>query len=220
METQRKILEDIIAGWRKHHKEIGLKIKKLVKGQNPKILSLCCSDSRVDLDVIFNLKEQGEMFQVKNVGGLFTEDAKAAFVYALVHLNPQVILVVHHTKCGGYSALVESKGVEKEIEYYMLENGGGLAKLRVDEYLKNEVARADEAGYKRVLVEEGARIQLDRILYFFKVYYPDVHKRITAGKLLLLPMMYDLGTDEIYLLPENIKESLEGPRIPLSRLAV
>jgi carbonic anhydrase len=220
METQRKILEEIIAGWRKHHKEIELKIKKLAKGQNPKILSLCCSDSRVDLDVIFNLKKQGEIFQVKNVGGLFTEDAKAAFVYTLVHLNPQLILVIHHTKCGGYSAIVERKSVEKEIEYYMLENGGGLARLRVNEYMKTERAHVDEEEYKRLLVEEGARIQLDRILYFFKVYYPDVHKKITAGKLLLLPMMYDLETDEVYLLPENIRESLEGARTPLSRLSV
>jgi hypothetical protein len=33
-------------------------------------------------------------------------------------------------------------------------------------------------------------------------------------------MMYDLETDEVYLLPENIRESLEGARTPLSRLSV
>ncbi|MFH1788917.1 MAG: carbonic anhydrase [Candidatus Altiarchaeota archaeon] len=220
METQRKILEEVIAGWRKHHEELDGKIKEIAKSQDPKILSLCCSDSRVDLDAIFEVRDQGEIFQVKNVGGLFTEDAKAAFVYALVHLNPHIILFVHHTKCGGYSTLVDSKKVEEEIEYYMRENGGGLAKLRVDEYLKEKKKKIKKDEYKKILIEEGARIQLDRILYFFKVYYPKIHSKIKKGKIMLLPLIYDLETDAVYLLPEDIEESVKGKRKPMSKLVV
>lgn len=219
METQRKILESIIAGWREHHEKLDGKIKEIAKGQDPKILSLCCSDSRVDLDAIFNVSDQGEIFQVRNVGGLFTEDAKAAFVYALVHLNPQIVLVIHHTKCGGYSTLVGGKKVEEEIIYYMKENGGGLAKLRVDEYLKEAKKKVKGEKYSTILIEEGARIQLDRILYFFKIYYPKIHVKIKKEKIMLLPLMYDLDTDEVYVLPENIEKSLKEKRKPMSRLS-
>lgn len=220
MESSREILEEILAGWRKHHKSVGEKIKKISSGQNPKILSLCCSDSRIDLDFILGVKEQGELFQVRNVGGLFTEDAKAAFVYALKHLNPHVILIIHHTLCGGYSTLQGGEGVEPEILYYMLENGGGLAKLRVDEHLKSAGKKASKKDYKKAVVEEGARIQVDRILYFFKVFYPKVHAKIKNGKTALVPLVYDLENDGLYLLPENIEASLNNMRQPINKLVL
>jgi|GEM_PF-1343522 len=203
--SQRRILGKILSGWRTHHSKIGVKIKEISKGQNPKILSLCCSDSRLDLSVIFGQLGQGSIFQVRNVGGLFTEDAIPAFVYALNHLKPEVVAIVHHTKCGGYSTLFTEECVEEEIQYYMLENGGGLAKLRVEEYLKGKKKKLTKDAYQTLVIEEGARIQVDRMLYFLKVYYPKVHKKITCGGILLLPIIYDLKTDEIYIIPESLK---------------
>ncbi|MFH1836281.1 MAG: carbonic anhydrase [Methanobacteriota archaeon] len=203
--SHKKTMRELVGGWWRHHEKLGKKIEDISKGQDPKILSLCCSDSRVDLSVIFDKLDQGSIFQVRNVGGLFTEDAIPAFVYALNHLKPDVILVVHHTNCGGYSTLFKKRGVEPEIRYYMLENGGGLAKLRVEEYIKEEEGKPKKGDYQTLVIEEGGRIQVDRMLYFLKVYYPKVHKKITGGSILLLPLIYDLNTDEIYILPENLK---------------
>ena len=219
MKTQREILTEIISGWRTHHNEISARIKEIAAGQDPKILSLCCSDSRVDLDVLFKIREQGEIFQVRNMGGLFTEDAKAAFVYALVHLNPHVILFVHHTQCGGYATLTEKNNTEEEIEYYMKENGGGLAKLRVDEYIKDK-KKLPKSKVEVTIIEEGARIQLDRILYFMKMFYPKIHKKVKENKILMLPLIYDIKEDDIYLLPEDIEESIQDKRLSLSRLVI
>ena len=52
MSKQKNLLEGMLSGWRHHHKILGVEAKEMAEGQDPKLVTLSCSDSRVDVDEI------------------------------------------------------------------------------------------------------------------------------------------------------------------------
>ena len=91
--------------------------KRLVKyGQNPKMLVIACSDSRVDPAIIMNC-EPGDLFVIRNVANLvppYENDTghhgtSAALEFGICHLNIKNILVLGHTLCGGISHMIENR---------------------------------------------------------------------------------------------------------------
>ncbi len=85
--------------------------QKLADQQNPKIIVIACSDSRVDPAQIFDTAP-GEIFTVRNVANLvppFESDAalhgvSAALEFGVTQLNIPEIVIVGHAKCGGVHA--------------------------------------------------------------------------------------------------------------------
>src|SRR5262245_4554645 len=84
---------------------------QLVEGQKPGYLVISCSDSRVNVTKIFQMKP-GEAFIVRNVANLVppfetTEGlhgTSAAIEFAVQVLGVHTILVLGHEGCGGVRA--------------------------------------------------------------------------------------------------------------------
>src|SRR3954462_10988768 len=84
---------------------------ELAEGQNPEVMVIACSDSRVDPATIFDARP-GEMFVVRNVPALvppYQPDANyhgvsAALEFAVTQLEVKEILVMGHGFCGGRGA--------------------------------------------------------------------------------------------------------------------
>lgn len=200
-----KVWDTLVDGWRKHHKTLSRKeMKALAFGQNPKVVSLSCSDSRVNVGVLFGLTGQGRIFQIKNVGGLFTRDAKAALVYALNHLKPDIVLFLHHTKCGGYHSLFEERHVEPEIRTHM--RSAMKAKKRVKDYMRRKRLQLDQKRMEALVIEEGARLQSKKFLDFLKKKHPEAYLKIKSGQVDFKTLVYDLDSDLIYPVPEKLGE--------------
>ena len=82
----------------------------LVAGQKPYAVVLCCSDSRVPPELIFD-EGLGEIFVVRVAGNLAEKGAVLGSVeYAAEHLGVPLLLVLGHEKCGAVKATVESQG--------------------------------------------------------------------------------------------------------------
>jgi carbonic anhydrase len=85
----------------------------LKNGQNPKILVIACSDSRVDPAIILNCKP-GDLFVVRNVANLvppYENDdghhgTSAALEFAVCDLEVKHIIIFGHSGCGGINALI------------------------------------------------------------------------------------------------------------------
>ncbi len=81
------------------------------QGQEPKIMIIACSDSRVDPSTIFDT-EPGQMFVVRNVANLVPpyepdggrHGVSAALEFAVEHLKVNYIIVMGHAQCGGIKA--------------------------------------------------------------------------------------------------------------------
>lgn len=75
-------------------------------GQNPPILWIGCSDSRVPESVVCHVKP-GDMFVHRNIANQFNEDddsANSVLTYGVEALGVEHVIIVGHTSCGGVLA--------------------------------------------------------------------------------------------------------------------
>jgi len=82
------------------------------EGQNPKVLWIGCSDSRVIPEQITGA-EPGEIFMMRNIANIVppfgtSDDAVGAVIeFAIVQLRVSDVIVCGHTECGGIKTLEE-----------------------------------------------------------------------------------------------------------------
>src|SRR6185312_17240829 len=89
---------------------------ELAEGQNPRVMVIACSDSRVDPSIIFDASP-GEMFVVRNVANLVPpfelgggrHGVSAALEFAVTQLEVPEIVVLGHGACGGVAASLSQR---------------------------------------------------------------------------------------------------------------
>ena len=85
-------------------------LSELSKGQHPSSLIICCSDSRVIPEKIFD-STFGELFVIRTAGNVINDGELATIEYAIEHLKIRNIVVLGHTHCGAvHAALHHEKG--------------------------------------------------------------------------------------------------------------
>jgi carbonic anhydrase len=125
MTANTEALADLIAGYTRF-REHGWQAEKerwtgLQEGQQPRIMVIACSDSRVDPSQIFDVNP-GEIFVVRNVAALVPpfettpghHGVSAALEFAVQVLRVREIVVMGHGMCGGCRAALtrEMHGTE------------------------------------------------------------------------------------------------------------
>jgi len=110
----QKSLQRLKAGNKRYLSMLGLSDKKaslysrkyLTKGQWPFATILCCSDSRVSPEIIFD-SGQGELFIVRVAGNVIDPDLIGSIEYATLHSTSHLIIVMGHEFCGAVTATVD-----------------------------------------------------------------------------------------------------------------
>ena len=77
--------------------------KRLAEGQHPFAVVLCCSDSRVAPEIIFDQK-LGDLFVIRNAGNVVDDDVLGSIEYAVEHLGTPLVVVLGHSCCGAVTA--------------------------------------------------------------------------------------------------------------------
>lgn len=77
--------------------------EKLSTGQHPFAVVLCCSDSRVAPEIIFDQK-LGDLFVIRNAGNIVDEEVLGSIEYAVEHLETPLVVVMGHAACGAVTA--------------------------------------------------------------------------------------------------------------------
>lgn len=83
----------------------------LAQGQNPEILYIGCSDSRITAEELMGA-EPGDVFvhrNIANVVGAGDLSALSVIEYAIAHLNVKHVVVCGHYECGGVKAAMQPK---------------------------------------------------------------------------------------------------------------
>ena len=159
------------------------KREKVVKtgadGQSPSIGVLTCADSRVPVEMIFDMGV-GDMFVCRNAGGFDTAEVNATFEYGIAALGVHTILVLGHTKCGAVTATLEGKPLPGNISRLTDALRPGIAKLREDLSRDAKLDAAVEGVVRfqmRVLVESsdllGAALQQGKLRVIGGIYDVD-----------------------------------------------
>lgn len=77
--------------------------EQLNAGQHPFAVVLCCSDSRVAPEIIFDQK-LGDLFVIRNAGNIVDEEVLGSIEYAIEHLESPLVVVMGHSSCGAVTA--------------------------------------------------------------------------------------------------------------------
>jgi carbonic anhydrase len=79
---------------------------ELATSQAPSAVVLCCSDSRVAPEVIFD-RGLGDLFVVRVAGNVANDVGIASIEYAVEHLGVRLVVVLGHESCGAVTAAVK-----------------------------------------------------------------------------------------------------------------
>ena len=166
--------------------------RRLVSGQQPRLLWIGCSDSRVPGEEILGCRP-GDLFVHRNIANIVAyNDVNIAAViqYALEQLKIQDIVVCGHYGCGGIRAACQgSVGGGYVGDWLMI---AGWAKRWVDERLSSTGrAKPPEEDYLRLVVEENVRLQIQHLSAISVVR---ARWRESPGIPRLHAWVYDLGT--------------------------
>lgn len=136
---------------------------RLAKGQQPRLLWIGCSDSRVPAEEILGCGP-GELFVHRNVANIVAyNDINVAAVieFALVNLKVPDIVVCGHYGCGGIKAACQPKLPASYLGDWLMI--GARAKNIVDGRLGAGAQEKDPDSYHREVVEENVRLQLEHL---------------------------------------------------------
>lgn len=86
-----------------------LRLETAENGQHPYAIVVCCSDSRVIPEQIFNASI-GDLFVIRVAGNVLDHHQLGSIEYAAGHLHCQHIVVLGHTGCGAVSAALSGGG--------------------------------------------------------------------------------------------------------------
>jgi len=165
--------------------------ERLKAGQQPRLLWIGCSDSRVPAEEILGCGP-GDLFVHRNVANIVAyNDINIASVvqYATVALGIADIVVCGHYGCGGILAACARPLPDGYLGDWL--NIAGWAKLAVDQALAREGRAADAEEYHRLVVEENVRLQITHLSHLGLV-----RRRLAEapGALRLHGWVYDIGT--------------------------
>jgi carbonic anhydrase len=80
---------------------------QLTAGQSPMAAILCCADSRVTPEIIFD-QPLGEIFSVRVAGNFLHDDGLASLEYAALKLSTPLLFVLGHSDCGAVRAAMQA----------------------------------------------------------------------------------------------------------------
>lgn len=76
------------------------------RGQFPKAIVLCCSDSRAPVEMIFD-QDIGDLFVIRVAGNIVAPSLIGSVEFAVGAFGTNLILVMGHTQCGAIRATLD-----------------------------------------------------------------------------------------------------------------
>lgn len=204
-------LERLIAGYRRFRESAWEPRRErwatLRDGQQPDIMVIACSDSRVDPAQIFDV-DPGEIFVVRNVAALVPpfetapghHGVSAALEFAVQFLKVKEIVVMGHGMCGGCQAALtrQMHGTEPGEGGFIADWIGLLDEVRgpIAESLGIEGREAE-----RAMEHAGVRVSLNNLRTF-----PCIRRKERDGELRLTGAFFAISDGVLHLLDQATGE--------------
>lgn len=168
---------------------------ELAREQNPTVLWIGCSDSRVPANTITQARA-GEIFTHRNVANIVSINdwnLSAVLEFSINHLNIPDIVICGHYGCGGIRALNAVSRSDQYIPVWLI--NARKAKERVDNRLIQSGRELPTEERLKLIVEENVRLQLEHLQE-----YPFIQEAMHTRKLRLHGWIYDMESGAIKVL--------------------
>ena len=199
------VLDNLIDGYRRFrgtgwtpHRD---RWTRLSEGQQPEVMVIACSDSRVDPTQIFDV-DPGEIFVVRNVAALVPpfettpghHGVSAALEFAVQVLKVKEIVVMGHGMCGGCKA-----ALTQELHGTEPGEGGFVADWisLLDEARAPVAAQYGTDGRvaERHMEQAAVRVSLDNLMTF-----PCIRRKVGKGELTLRGAFFAITDGVLHLM--------------------
>ncbi|MDR7103220.1 carbonic anhydrase [Croceicoccus sp. BE223] len=176
---------------------------QLREGQEPKVMVIACSDSRVDPAQVFDV-DPGEIFVVRNVAAMVPpfettpghHGVSAALEFAVQVLEVEEIVVLGHGMCGGCKAALTQSMLGTEPGH-----GGFIADwIELLDDARDEVAArhgTEGRPAERAMEQAAVKVSLDNLRTF-----PCIASKEKAGKLRLRGGFFAISDGVLHWLDE------------------
>jgi carbonic anhydrase len=156
-------------------------------GQSPFAVIVCCSDSRVPPEIVFD-QTLGQLFVVRTAGQVIDEAARGSIVYGVDFLKAPLLLVLGHSGCGAVDAAIAALAGNPIPGYaYRFAEGIGPA---VQSVLNEPGDQLDNA------IRANIAMGVDQL----RTAEPDLAAAVTSGQLTVAGGYYDLASGEVSFL--------------------
>ena len=166
----------------------------LVNEQHPFATVLCCSDSRVTPELIFD-QGVGDLFVIRVAGNVVDDDVAGSIEYAVDHLGTKLLVVMGHEHCGAVTAAYHSyvANDRREREPHEIES----LLHRIEPSLHDLDTTKSEEEQIEEGVENQVRTAIDELSRI-----PDLREGLMDGRYKILGAIYSLHTGEVRFLDE------------------
>ena len=160
---------------------------QVATGQSPFAVVVCCSDSRVPPELVFD-QTLGQLFVVRTAGQVIDEAARGSIVYGVDYLKAPLLLVLGHSGCGAVeTALAALQGATIPGYAYRFAEGIGPA---VQSVLDQPGDQLDNA------IRANITMGVDQL----RTAEPDLAAAVSSGQLTVAGGYYDLASGEVSIL--------------------
>jgi len=186
-----------------------------VHGQNPMAAIIGCADSRVPLEILFDV-QPGDVFVLRNAGNTLTH-AEGSMVgsveYCIGPLGAKLVLVIGHTKCGAIGGATQTMLSRKK------EAGSGgqppASKTSLDKVLASLGPVAEQAQLElppgasaEEIAAHAVTVNVFAGMEKLLIYSEPIRKKVEAGEVEVHGAVYDIVSGEVKFLGQH-------PRLPL-----
>ena len=153
-------------------------------GQSPFAAVVACMDSRVSTELVFDLGI-GDMFSLRIAGNVMTEGIIGSLEYAASIVGSRLIVVLGHSNCGAIKAA---------CDHFTLGNlTSVLAHIEPAVQLVHEVP-GERNSKNPEFVSAVCHLNVKLAVEQLPQRSPVLRELVDAGKLAIVPAMYDVGT--------------------------
>lgn len=164
-------------------------------GQHPYVIVLCCADSRLSPELIFD-QNIGDLFVVRTAGNVADPIALGSMEYAVEHLGSRMLVVLGHEKCGAVSASLSGDVMPTaNLNALVQKIKPGIDRLKnlvQGETLMSLAVEANVHHSTQDVIEES----------------PIIRHELATGKLAVSKAVYNLATGEVRQLGGNFDGDL------------
>jgi carbonic anhydrase len=165
------------------------------EGQHPSAAVLCCSDSRVPPEILFD-QGIGDLFSVRVAGNTANEDEIASLEYAVEHLHIPLCVVLGHSECGAVTAVAQGEKLPIGLQHLVAHISEAMQSVKA-----GNPSLADKALISAVVHANVLQAMHDLVLHG-----PIIREHMRAGRLKLVGGVYHIETGKVYWLGPHPQE--------------
>lgn len=169
-----------------HPDETLKRMRELKKGQNPFVVVVSCSDSRVPPELIFD-QGLGDIFSVRTAGNVIGDYELGSIEYAIEHLGCKLVVVMGHEDCGAIHAYVENPDHYEHFDHIR----------SIVNYISDEEEEKAISAKNKKRVDMAVDANIMHGVHLLTKSMPILKPLVDAHKVQVIGALYDLDDGKV-----------------------